>query len=156
MRNSHAMEDEDLSSICDQAFGSMVESVGVKKFAADMSLSTRQVNRILSGAQPNPIHRLICSLSACDPKVGDRVLDLICQEMGGYFVRMETVDAASINAVKECAEAIAAISDGHISKMDEIVIREAVSALCSLARLVRQTKVRHIGPFNHDCADNQP
>ncbi|MCC6907802.1 MAG: hypothetical protein IT430_07675 [Phycisphaerales bacterium] len=126
------------------AFRTLVESVGVKRFASGMGLSTRQVNRILSGAQPNPIDRLIKSLSCCDPDVGDRILDLICQEMGGYFIREETIDAASINAVRECAEAIAAISDGHISKMDELVIREAVAALTSLAQLVRRQKIRRI------------
>ncbi len=125
-----------------QAFRVLVESVGVKRFAAGMGLSTRQVNRILSGAQPNPIERLIKSLSCCEPEIGDHILDLICQEMGGYFIREETIDAASVNAVRECAEAIAAISDGHISKMDELVIREAVAALTSLAQIVKRQKIR--------------
>lgn len=127
-----------------QAFRALVESVGVKRFAAGMGLSTRQVNRILSGAQPNPIERLIRSLSCCEADVGDRVLDLICQEMGGYFIRDETIDCAAVNAVRECAEAIAAISDGHISKMDEVAIREAVAALTSLAKIVKQQKIRKI------------
>lgn len=149
MAGTDAYNDNELAAICDRAFHAMVDSVGVKRFAAAMNLSTRQVNRTLSGAQPNPVSRLIRSLIACDPKVGDRVLDLICQEMGGYFVRLETVEAASVNAVKECAQAIAAISDGHISKMDEITIREAVSALCSLARLVKETHVRDVRCFEH-------
>lgn len=127
-----------------QAFRVLVDSVGVKRFSSGMGLSTRQVNRILSGAQPNPIERLIKSLSCCDPEVGDRILDLICQEMGGYFIREETIEAASVNAVRECAEAIAAISDGHISKMDELVIREAVAALTSLAQIVKRQKIRRI------------
>ncbi len=127
-----------------QAFRALVDSVGVKRFSSGMGLSTRQVNRILSGAQPNPIERLIKSLSCCDPEVGDRILDLICQEMGGYFIREETIEAASVNAVRECAEAIAAISDGHISKMDELVIREAVAALTSLAQIVKRQKIRRI------------
>ena len=127
-----------------QAFRILVDSVGVKRFSAGMGLSTRQINRILSGAQPNPVDRLIKSLSCCEPEVGDHILDLICQEMGGYFIREETIDAASVNAVRECAEAIAAISDGHISKMDEIVIREAVSALTSLAQIVKRQKIRRI------------
>ncbi len=127
-----------------QAFRALVDSVGVKRFSSGMGLSTRQVNRILSGAQPNPIDRLIKSLSCCDPEVGDRILDLICQEMGGYFIREETIEAASVNAVRECAEAIAAISDGHISKMDELVIREAVAALTSLAQIVKRQKIRRI------------
>lgn len=127
-----------------QAFRALVDSVGVKRFSSGMGLSTRQVNRILSGAQPNPIERLIRSLSCCDPEVGDRILDLICQEMGGYFIREETIEAASVNAVRECAEAIAAISDGHISKMDELVIREAVAALTSLAQIVKRQKIRRI------------
>ena len=44
--------------------------------------------------------------------VGDRVLDFVCQEMGGHFVRHEALDDAAVNAVKECAEAIAAPNIG--------------------------------------------
>lgn len=119
-------------------FTDLVESVGVKRFSTALDLSTRQVNRILSGAQPNPVERLIRSLQAADPEAGDRVLDYICQEMGGHFVRMEAIDAASVNAVKECAEAIAAISDGHISDLDLKEIREAISALSGLILTLRR------------------
>ena len=141
---NHPLRDADQIDVPAQAFRALVDSVGVKRFSAGMGLSTRQVNRILSGAQPNPIDRLIKSLSCCEPEVGDRILDLICQEMGGYFIREETIEAASVNAVRECAEAIAAISDGHISKMDELVIREAVAALTSLAQIVKRQKIRRI------------
>ena len=116
-------------------FQRMVDSVGVKKFAASLELSTRQVNRILAGVQPNPVHRVICCLTSCDPAVGDAALDFLCQEMGGYFVRSEgELDQASANAVKECAEAIAAIADGHVSPLDQVEIREAISALIALSR----------------------
>lgn len=110
----------------------LVGSVGVKRFAASMELSTRQVNRLLSGAQPNPIERLIRMLQSADPAAGDRVLDFICQELGGHFVREESIDAAAVNAVRECAEAIAAISDGQVTDLDMREIREAISALQSL------------------------
>lgn len=139
--SEEAADSPDLPS---QAFRALIESVGVKRFAAGMELSTRQVNRMLSGAQPNPVERLIRSLACAAPEAGDRVLDLVCQEMGGYFIREETIDSAAVNAVRECAEAIAAISDGHISKMDEVAIREAVAALTGLAKLVRQQKVRRV------------
>jgi hypothetical protein len=113
-------------------FAHLVSSVGVKRFAHSLGLSTRQVNRILSGAQPNPLDRLLRSLQSAEPEVGDRVLDYICQEMGGHFVRHEAFDDAAVNAVKECAEAIAAISDGQLSEIDLKEIREAISALSGL------------------------
>ncbi len=113
-------------------FAALVESVGVKRFAQALQISTRQVNRILSGVQPNPIERLARSLQSVEPALGDRVLDYVCQEMGGHFVRHEAIDAAAVNAVKECAEAIAAISDGQISDFDLREIREAISALSGL------------------------
>jgi hypothetical protein len=121
-----------------QQFASLVESVGIKRFANSLGISTRQVNRILSGAQPNPVERLIRSLQSSTPVAGDEVLDYICQEMGGHFVRHEGVDEAAVNAVKECAEAIAAISDGHISDLDIREIREAISALSSLITSIRR------------------
>ena len=113
-------------------FADLVNSVGVKRFAQALGLSTRQINRILAGAQPNPVERLLRSLQGAEPEIGDRVLDFVCQEMGGHFVRHEAFDEATVNAVKECAEAIAAISDGQVSELDIKEIREAISALSGL------------------------
>ena len=113
-------------------FADLVNSVGVKRFAQALGLSTRQINRILDGAQPNPVERLLRSLQGAEPEIGDRVLDFVCQEMGGHFVRHEAFDEATVNAVKECAEAIAAISDGQVSELDVKEIREAISALSGL------------------------
>ena len=121
-------------------FQSLVDSVGVKRFSSSLDLSTRQVNRILSGVQPNPVERLIRSLQAADAETGDRVLDHVCQEMGGHFVRHEALDDAAVNAVKECAEAIAAISDGQISEIDVREIREAISALSGLILALRRVR----------------
>ncbi len=134
--------DDRLAHSADELFQQMVDSTGIKRFANSLDLSTRQVNRILSGAQPNPMDRVIRCIQSCAPEVGDRVVDFICQEAGGYFVREEAIEAAAVNAVKECAEAIAAISDGQITALDEIEIREAVQALMSLARAVRDHRKR--------------
>ncbi len=129
--------DDRLARTASDLFQQMVDSTGVKRFSSNLGLSTRQVNRILSGAQPNPMERVIKCIQCSDPTAGDKVVDFICQEAGGYFVREEHIEAAAVNAVKECAEAIAAISDGEITKLDEIEIREAVQALMSLAKAVR-------------------
>jgi hypothetical protein len=119
-------------------FTELVESVGVKRFAQSMGLSTRQINRMLGGAQPNPVDRMIRALQASEADVGDRVLDFVCQEMGGHFVRHEGLDDAAVNAVKECAEAIAAISDGDVSQVDVREVREAISALTTLILALRR------------------
>jgi hypothetical protein len=124
--------EEQLQGECLRRFTSLVESVGVKRFSSALGLSTRQVNRILAAAQPNPVERVIRSLQSADAASGDRVLDFICQEMGGHFVRHEALEPAAVNAVKECAEAIAAISDGQVSELDVQEIREAISALSGL------------------------
>ncbi len=124
--------DQQLEAEALRRFAALVESVGVKRFATAMSLSTRQINRMLSGAQPNPVERIVRSIQSAAPDVGDKTLDFVCQEMGGHFVRMEALDAAAVNAVKECAEAIAAISDGHVSQMDLGEIRDAINALSGL------------------------
>ena len=113
-------------------FADLAAGVGVKRFAQALQISTRQVNRILSGAQPNPVDRLLRSLQSADPEAGDRVLDYLCQEMGGHFVRHLSLDDATGNAVKECAEAIVAISDGQLSELDVKEVREAISALIGL------------------------
>lgn len=123
-------------------FRGMVQSVGVKKFSACMDLSTRQINRMLSGAQPNPVERLVRCLQSCHPDVGDEALSFVCQEAGGQFIKDEAadLDTAGVNAVRECAEAIAAISDGKISRVDEAEVREAISALTSLLYTVRENR----------------
>ena len=96
-------------------------------------------------AQPNPIERLIKCLQAVEPDLGDRVLDYICQEMGGHFVRQEGINAAAVNAVRECAEAIAAISDGQVGAMDMKEIREAISALSGLILALRDDREQKKG-----------
>jgi hypothetical protein len=133
-------ETDVLKDDCRDKFAALVECVGIKRFAQNLGLSTRQVNRILSGAQPNPIERLVVCLQAADPETGDAVLDFICQELGGHFVRQEGIDSAAVNAVRECAEAIAAISDGQVTDMDMREIREAISALSGLIHALRITR----------------
>jgi hypothetical protein len=134
--------EDQLKDECLGQFASLVDSVGVKRFAMCLGLSTRQVNRILSGVQPNPVERLIRALQSAEAECGDRVLDYVCQEMGGHFVRQEALDEATVNAVKECAEAIAAISDGEISDLDVREIREAISALSGLIMGLRDARRR--------------
>ena len=126
-----------LAQECLRRFAALVGSVGVKRFSTDLGLSTRQVNRILGGVQPNPVERLIRALQSARADDGDRLLDFICQEMGGHFVRHEGIDEAAVNAVRECAEAIAAISDGQVSDLDVVEIREAISALSGLIMSLR-------------------
>lgn len=115
-------------------FRELVESVGVKRFSASLGVSTRQINRILAGAQPNPLARLIRSLQAATPEAGERALDFIAAEMGGHFVPRQDEDAAMTSAIKEAAEAIAALSDGEVDDDDRREIREAISALESVLR----------------------
>ena len=129
-----------LKENCREQFSALVDCVGTKRFAQELGVSPRQVNRILSGAQPNPIERLILCLQAVDPAVGDQIIDFICQELGGHFVRQEGLNQAAVNAVKECAEAIAAISDGHIGDMDVREIRDAISALSGLIHALRSSR----------------
>ena len=130
--------DDPLRAECLRQFATLVDAQGVKLFAASLDLSTRQVNRILTGAQPNPVERLIRCLQSAETDAGDRVLDYVCQEMGGHFVRHEAFDDAAVNAVKECAEAIAAISDGQITDLEVREIREAISALSGLIMSIRR------------------
>ena len=114
---------------CRVRFAALVESVGVKRFAASMDLSTRQVNRILNDVQPNPLERLLRSLQSAEVEAGDAAIDFLCGEMGGYFVRRLDGEVAVVNAVKECAEAIAALSDGEVDRSDRREVREAIAAL---------------------------
>lgn len=125
-------EQLDLDSQARQHLAALVDSVGLKRFADSMNLSTRHVNRMLSGGSPNPIERLVRLIQCADPEAGDRTIDFICQEVGGHFVRHEALDQSTVNAVRECAEAIAAISDGHVTGIDLREIREAISALSCL------------------------
>lgn len=123
-------------------FQRLVQSVGVKRFSSAMNITTRQVNRMLSGTQPNPVDRIVRTLQSCKAGVGDEVIEYICQEVGGSFVRDEaTIDASAVNAVRECAEAIAAISDGEITTVEETKIRQAIAALTALVRMAQAARV---------------
>jgi hypothetical protein len=136
----------DLSTLeCLEHFAKLVECVGIKRFAGALGVSTRQVNRILAGSQPNPVERLIRCLQAVEPETGDRVLDYICQELGGHFVRQEAMNEATVNAVRECAEAIAAISDGDVGDLDIKEIRDAISALSGLILALQNSRLGKSG-----------
>jgi hypothetical protein len=135
-----------LNDECRKQFLALVEGAGIKRFATSLGISTRQINRMLTNAQPNPIERLIKCLHAVEPQLGDRVLDYICQEMGGHFVRQEGMNDAAINAVRECAEAIAAISDGQVGEVDMKEIRDAISALSGLILALRDERDQKKGP----------
>lgn len=133
--------DEQVEREAHERFAAMVESVGVKRFASGIGLSTRQINRILAGAQPNPVNRLVKCVQSSTPETGDATLDFLCKEAGGHFIRDESsLDSAALNAVKECAEAIAAISDGRICPIAEQEIRDAIAALLALSRVIRRMR----------------
>jgi hypothetical protein len=134
--NDRAWEDS-VEEQSHRHFAELVNSTGVKRFAVSMGLSTRQVNRMISGAQANPVERIIRVLQSAEPEVGDRALDYICQEMGGHFVRHAALNDAAVNAVKECAEAIAAMSDGEYCDLTVKEIREAIAALSSIIIALR-------------------
>lgn len=140
---AHVHEEDALNNDCRQQFAALVNGVGTKRFATSLGVSSRQINRMLSAAQPNPIERLIKCLQAVEPELGDQVLDYICQELGGHFVRHEGINEAAVNAVRECAEAIAAISDGQIAEVDTKEIRDAISALSSLILSLRSGRTKH-------------
>jgi hypothetical protein len=61
-----------------------------------------------------------------------------------------------VNAVKECAEAIAAISDGKITRVDEREIREAISALITLSRAITDRRAETDGQGDLEIHVNAP
>ncbi len=139
-----AYPQDDLCAEAADCFKRMVQSVGVQVFADSMHLSTRQINRMIAGAQPNPVVRIILALQSCQPDVGDEAMSFLCQEAGGFFIKDDCdLDSAAVSAVRECAEAIAAISDGNISKLDEREVRDAICALTALLRTVQAQRREH-------------
>ena len=134
---------------CDELFETMVQSVGVKVFAANMGLSPRQVYRMLDGAQPNPVTRLCQAMQACEDAPAEVMLDYLCQQRGGYYVRMtQDLSVAGVNAVKESAEAIVAISEGRPPKVTIREIREAIAALAALEGRLRTGQVQTLSPLS--------
>lgn len=135
---------------CDEIFEAMVESAGIKAFAANMNLSTRQIHRMLNGTQPNPLRRFCEMMLACGTKPAESILSYVCRQMGVYWIRVpENLRAAHVNAVRESAEAIAAIAEGRPSKAAVKDIREAIAALAALEKMfdaqTELTKAARIG-----------
>jgi hypothetical protein len=120
-----------------EIFEAMVESVGIKAYAGAIGLSTRQIHRMLNGSQPNPIQRFVEALRACEGMTAQGAVDYACRQAGGYFVqRADDLAKANVNAVKESAEAIVAISEDRAPRVEIKEIREAISALAALERLL--------------------
>jgi hypothetical protein len=113
----------------------MVESVGIKAFAAAMGVSTRQVHRMLNGAQPNPLERFCRAMESCDPKTAERALSHVCRQSGVYWIRVPaSMKAANLDAVKEAAQAIVAITEGRSVAVEVREIREAIAALAAVEK----------------------
>jgi len=129
---------------CDEFFESVVQAVGIKAFAAKLGLSARQVHRMIGGAQPNPLRRFCDILNACDAPQVEAILSCVCRQQGVYWVRSpETIEAAHLNAVKESAEAIVAITEGRSTSVAIREIREAISALVALEKILDGRDDRH-------------
>lgn len=140
---------ESCQAKCDRLFGEMVESVGVKAFAAKLGMSSRQVHRMLSGSQPNPLRRFCEVLQACPQAKAEAAMSCLCRQMGMYWVRVPTTLAeANLNAVKEAAEAIVAIMEGRSVDTAVQEIREAIAALSALERaLDKGLRLSNAGGF---------
>ena len=122
---------------CEELFEALVESVGIKTFASNLGLSTRQIHRMRNGAKPNPLRRFCEMLQACDLKSAEGVLSYVCRQMGVYWIRVPAdVKTANVNAVREAAEAIVAISEDRPTRAAVREIREAISALASLEKVL--------------------
>ncbi|MFB3891756.1 MAG: hypothetical protein ACE15C_07005 [Phycisphaerae bacterium] len=122
---------------CDELFEAMVESVGVKAFAAAIGVTARQVHRMLSGAQANPLARFCDAMGACTRQAAEAVLSDLCRRQGVYWIRVpESLKAANLNAVKESAEAIVAITEGRSIQTEVNEIRQAIAALSALERVL--------------------
>ena len=123
----------------EEIFEAMVESVGIKAYASTIGLSTRQIHRMLNGSQPNPIQRFVEAVQACEGLTAQQAVDFVCRQAGGYFVvHIEDMAKANVNAVKESAEAIVAISENRTPRITIKEIREAISALAALERLLEE------------------
>ena len=138
---------------CDQLLEAMVESVGIKAFTAGLGVSTRQVHRMLNGSQHNPLRRFCDVLLSCDSSQAEAALSHICREVGVYWVRVpQSLEVANLNAVREAAEAIVAITEGRSIDVAVNEIREAIAALSALERALDKGRQPNLkGCFSESC-----
>lgn len=132
---------------CEEIFEAMVESVGIKAFAANMGISTRQVHRMLNGAQPNPLDRFCRTMKSCDGKAAEQALSHVCRQSGVYWIRVPvSMKAANLDAVKEAAQAIVAITEDRSITVEVREIREAIAALAALEKKLDQEQATAKAP----------
>lgn len=67
------------------AFETLVRKTGTAEFCKRIGLVRRQVNRMISGAQPNPVNRLLVTIEAGEPEVARQTIEYLCRELGGRF-----------------------------------------------------------------------
>jgi hypothetical protein len=96
---------------------------------------------MLNGAQPNPLDRFCDIMKACDAKTAQRALSHVCRQSGVYWVRVPiSMKAANLDAVKEAAQAIVAITEGRSITVEVREIREAIAALAALEKKLDQER----------------
>jgi hypothetical protein len=126
-----------------KAFESLVRETGLARFCDSIRLVRRQVNRMLSGAQPNPVNRMIATVQAAEHNAAQRVMGYVCQQVGGAFVPAPTAtdpaERRAVEALSRCAVAAAgqpagsAHSDDGSNALDAETIANAHRALDRLA-----------------------
>lgn len=120
-------------------FESVVRETGLVQFCEAIRLVRRQVNRMLSGAQPNPINRMIATIHAAESKAARRAMQYLCDEIGGSFIPAGTnndpQEQLEDEALRVCAVAANTGLDADPSQHPRITQETITNARRALDRL---------------------
>lgn len=143
-------------------FESVVRETGLVQFCEAIRLVRRQVNRMLSGAQPNPINRMIATIHAAESKAANRAMQYLCEEIGGTFIPASTDNDTSermqADALRLCALAAAhsmdinAAAHQHHQHRQPITLETIARARLALDRLQSHSSLASASP-DHAAAD---
>ena len=110
-----------------------IDVLGTIGFAQKAGMTTRQLNRIRSGDQPNPFHRAAEWSRLGSADTANQLVSMVCEANDGFFIQEGGSDATNIeDTIQKAADVIKGLADGSLDDEDRRLVQEAVAAMIGL------------------------
>ena len=117
----------------DLALSDHIDVLDPSGFAQNAGMTTRQLNRIRSGDQPNPFHRAAQWSRLGSDETANRLVSMVCEANDGFFIQEGGSDSTNIeDTIQKAADVIKGLADGSLDEEDRRLVREAVAAMIGL------------------------
>ena len=117
----------------DHALSDHIDVLGTSGFAEQASMTTRQLNRIRSGDQPNPFHRAAEWSRLGTVESATILVSMVCEANDGFFIQEGGNNTTNIeDTIQKAADVIKGLADGSLDDGDRRLVQDAIAAMIGL------------------------